>query len=56
MIKEENEEEIINNYLNSFDDKQRKAYDIAQKQLGILFSLKKSNGYLQYKKLQKDTK
>ena len=46
IIKEEEEEE----YIMSLNEKENKAYFIAKKYLGTSFDLKKSNGFLQWKK------
>lgn len=44
-IKEQEEE-----YIMSLNEKENKAYFIAKKYLGTSFDLKKSNGFLQWKK------
>lgn len=44
-IKEEEEE-----YILTLNEKENKAYFIAKKYLGTSFDLKKSNGFLQWKK------
>ena len=37
-------------YLNQLNEKELKAYNIAKKYLGTSFDLKKSNGFLRWKK------
>ena len=39
-----------NKYISSLNEKELKAYDIAKKYLGTSFDLKKSNGFLRWKK------
>lgn len=39
-----------NEYISSLNEKELKAYDIAKKYLGTSFDLKKSNGFLRWKK------
>ena len=39
-----------NNYILSLNEKELKAYNIAKKYLGTSFDLKKSNGFLRWKK------
>jgi hypothetical protein len=46
------EEQLMEKYLNSLSIKEKKAYEIAKSHLGCSFDLKKSNGYLQWKKQQ----
>lgn len=41
---------IMEEYLDSLPEKEKKAYNIAKEQLGMSFDLKKSNGFLQYVK------
>ncbi len=43
--------EIINQYLKSLGEKERKAYDIARDHLGSSFSVEKSVGFLAWLKL-----
>jgi hypothetical protein len=42
-------------YLNSLPEKDRKAYEIAKSHLGTSFDLKKSNGFLEWMKKQNKT-
>lgn len=37
-------------YINTLTEKEKKAYEIAKSQLGSSFDLKKSNGFLEWKK------
>ena len=46
------EQELIDKYIKSFSEKEKKAYDIAKKHLGMSFQIEKSNGYLTWKKKQ----
>lgn len=43
-----NTEHLINEFLASLDEKQLIAYNIAKSHLGTLFSLDKSNAYLEW--------
>ena len=42
----------VNNYLNSLDDKQKKGIEIATRELKSSFDIRKSIGYLKWKKLK----
>lgn len=46
--------EILNNllqeYIYTFSEKEHQAYEIAKEFLGMSFQLEKSNGFLQFKK------
>lgn len=59
MEKNNNTKEILissfskndeNEYISSLNEKELKAYNIAKKYLGTSFDLKKSNGFLRWKK------
>lgn len=43
-----NNEHLINEFLASLDEKELIAYNIAKSHLGTLFSLDKSNAYLEW--------
>lgn len=43
-----NNEQLINEFLASLDEKELIAYNIAKSHLGTLFSLDKSNAYLEW--------
>ena len=44
------EQENLERYVNSLNEKERQAYEIAKDHLGSSFSLYKSRGYLDWKK------
>ena len=44
------EEQLMQAYLDSLAEKEKKGYEIAKSHLGLSFQLEKSLGYLQYKK------
>lgn len=44
------EAELMDMYLKSLPEKERKGYEIAKSHLGMSFQLEKSLGYLEYKK------
>jgi hypothetical protein len=44
--------EIIEKYIESLSQKERKALEIAKNHLGTLFTIEKCNGFLQWKKKQ----
>ena len=46
----ENEEVCLQQYLNTLDEKELLAYNIAKEHLGMSFQLEKSIGYLDWKK------
>ena len=46
----ENEENLLQQYLNTLDEKEILAYNIAKEHLGMSFQLEKSIGYLEWKK------
>lgn len=48
------EQELIDRYIESFSEKEKKAYDIAKEHLGMSFQIEKSNGYLKWKKKQEE--
>jgi hypothetical protein len=43
---------LLQEYVNSFTEKEKKAYDIARSHLGSSFSLEKSVGFIQWLKLR----
>ena len=45
----------INAFLQSLNDKQRKAFDIAKIQLGSSFDIYRCNGFIDWKKKQTST-
>ena len=45
-----NEENLLQQYLNTLDEKEILAYNIAKEHLGMSFQLEKSIGYLDWKK------
>jgi hypothetical protein len=46
------ESELMDMYLQSLPEKEKKGYEIAKSHLGMSFQLEKSLGYLEYKKAQ----
>lgn len=46
----QNEELFLQQYLNTLDEKEILAYNIAKEHLGMSFQLEKSIGYLDWKK------
>ena len=44
--------QLLKEYVNSFTEKEKKAYDIASSHLGSSFSLEKSVGFIQWLKLR----
>jgi hypothetical protein len=44
------EQQLMNAYLDSLSEKEKKGYEIARSHLGMSFQLEKSLGYLEYKK------
>jgi len=42
------EEQLMQAYLDSLPEKEKKGYEIAKSHLGLSFQLEKSLGYLQY--------
>ncbi len=45
------QDRIINAYISQLSDNEKKALEIAKQQLGSSFNLKKSIGFLEYKKM-----
>tara|TARA_B100001758_G_C18384416_1_gene599164 strand:+ start:599 stop:766 length:168 start_codon:yes stop_codon:yes gene_type:complete len=45
-----NENKLIEQYKNTFSEKEKKAYEIAKSHLGMSFQIEKSIGYLEWKK------
>lgn len=54
--KNASESEIIDNYVKSLSEKEKKGLEIAKSHLGMSFQLEKSLGYLEYKKNAEETK
>ena len=50
-LAQEKQSEIMN-YINSMDERDKKAYKIAFNHLGTSFNICKSNGYKEWKKAQ----
>jgi hypothetical protein len=44
------EDDLIQKYIESLSDKEKKAYMIAKEHLATSFDLEKSNGFLKWKK------
>jgi hypothetical protein len=44
------EQTYINLYINTFNEKEKHAYEIARDHLGMSFQVEKSIGYIQWKK------
>ncbi len=44
--------DLLEKYLDSLNEKEKKAYEIAKSHLGSSFCLEKSNGFLEWKKEQ----
>jgi len=42
--------EIEQSYINSLNEKERKAYEIAKSHLGTTFNIIRSNGFIDWKK------
>lgn len=42
--------ELIEEYLRTLSEKEKKAYDIAKEHLGMSFQIEKSNGFIKWKK------
>lgn len=45
-------QQLVEQYLNQLNEKERHAYEIAKSHLGTSFQLEKSVGFLQWKKKQ----
>lgn len=45
--------ELLQEYIDSFTEKEQQAYEIAKEFLGTSFQLEKSNGFLQFQKSKK---
>ena len=43
-------EELIEEYLMTLSEKEKKAYEIAKEHLGMSFQIEKSNGFIKWKK------
>jgi hypothetical protein len=50
------EEEKYVKYIESFNDKEKKAYEIAMEHLKTSFNIEKSVGYIDYKDNEKEKK
>ena len=50
IIESENIDVLITQYLETLNEKEKKAYSIAKSHLGSSFQLEKSNTFLQWKK------
>jgi hypothetical protein len=48
-------EPLLQEYLASLNEKEKKAYEIARDHLGTSFQLEKSNGFLKWKKTRDTT-
>jgi hypothetical protein len=48
------EQELIQKYIETFSEKEKKAYEIAREHLGMSFQIEKSNGFLKWKKKQEE--
>ena len=42
--------DLINEYLESLSEKEKKAYEIARSHLGMSFQIEKSNGFIKWKR------
>lgn len=42
--------DLINEYLESLSEKEKKAYEIARSHLGMSFQIEKANGFIKWKK------
>ena len=42
--------ELIEEYLRTLSEKEKKAYEIAKEHLGMSFQIEKSNGFIKWKK------
>ena len=43
-------EELIEEYLMTLSEQEKKAYEIAKEHLGMSFQIEKSNGFIKWKK------
>jgi len=55
MESSKNQKTLLEEYITSLSEKEKKAYEIAQEQLGMSFDLKKSNGFLSFVKSKNTT-
>ena len=55
MYIKSNMEQLLQEYLASLNEKEKKAYEIARDHLGTSFQLEKSNGFLKWKKTRDNT-
>jgi len=51
----EKPEDLIEEYLKSLSEKEKKAYEIAKEHLGMSFQIEKSNGFIKWKKNREST-
>lgn len=49
LIKAPKKADLLSNYINSLDERNKIAYEIAKDHLGTSFDLEKSIGFLNYK-------
>lgn len=47
---------LIQNYMKTFSEKDKKAYEIAKSHLGMTFQIEKSIGYIEWLKTQENSK
>ncbi len=45
---------LIQNYMKTFSEKDKKAYEIAKSHLGMTFQIEKSIGYIEWLKTQEN--
>jgi hypothetical protein len=46
---------LTNDYLDTFTEKERQAYELAKDHLGMSFQIEKSNGFLEWKKKKEES-
>ncbi len=49
LIKAPKKADLLSNYINSLDERNKQAYEIAKNHLGTSFDLEKSIGFLKFK-------
>lgn len=52
LIKTPKKADLLSNYINSLDERNKQAYEIAKDHLGTSFDLEKSIGFLNFKEKQ----
>lgn len=52
LVKAPKKADLISHYINSLDERNKQAYEIAKDHLGTSFDLEKSIGFLKYKEKQ----